>query len=190
MAEMKFSCPQCGQHIGYDDTWAGQQIECPGCHSGIVVPQIKRPLTAASAPALAKEPAKFAGAKLASGVTQIARSTAHAPAPIKRALPRRPGADNSLLKYGLMAAVIAILAGVGYFYGLPLITGALQHEPAANSPGNAKSSQSGGTMGGPMGDVNGAMDVSETLDGGSSTRTRPAPATNHTAQPRAAAPRH
>lgn len=189
MAELKFSCPQCGQHIGYDDAWAGQQIECPVCRTGILVPDIKRPLAAASAQALVKEPAKFAGAKLASGVTQIARSTAHAPAPIQRAVPRRPGADNSLLKYGLMAVVIAILAAVGYFYCLPLMTGALQHEPAASSPGNAKSSQSGGTMGGPMGDVNGAMDVSETLDGGSSTRTRSAPATNHTAQPRAATPR-
>ena len=190
MAEMKFSCPQCGQHIACDDAWAGQQLECPGCHNGIVVPQIHRPLTAASAPALAKEPAKFTGAKLASGVTQVARSTAHAPAPIKRAVPRRPGADNALLKYGLMAVVIAILAGVAYFYGLPLITGALQQGPPGNSPGNPKSSQSSGSLGGPMGDVSGAMDVSETLDGGSSTRTRPAPATNQTARPRAAAPRH
>src|SRR4051794_2242356 len=115
MAQMKFSCPQCGQHIACDDAWAGQQLECPGCHNGIVVPQIRRPPTAASAPAVSREPAKFTGAKLASGVTQVARSTAHAPAPIKRAVPRRPGADNALLKYGLMAVVIAILAGVAYF---------------------------------------------------------------------------
>jgi hypothetical protein len=105
-------------------------------------------------------------------------------------VPRRPRGDNPLLKYSIMGLVMAILVAVGYIYGLPLITGALQQEPATNSPGNPKPAQSGGTMGGPMGDVSGAMDVSETLDGGSSTRIRPAPATNHTAQPRAAAPRH
>jgi hypothetical protein len=188
MAEMKFSCPQCGQHIGYDEAWAGQQIECPVCHGSILLPQIQRPLTASAAPA--KEPAKSAGARLAPGVTQVARSTAHAPAAIKRAVPRRPKGDNPLLKYSVMAVIIAILAGVGYFYGLPFITGALQQEPAASSPGNPKPSQTGATMGGPMGDVSGAMDASESLDSGASTRNRPAPATNLTARPRPAAPGH
>ncbi len=154
MAEMKFSCPQCGQHIGYDQAWAGQQIECPPCHSTILVPQIQHPRAASPAPALAKEPAKPAGAKLATGVTQVARSTAHAPAAIKRAVPRPPRGDNPVLKYSVIGLVIAILVAVGYFYGLPLITGALQQEPAGNSPGNASSIvRVGGTMGGPMGDV-------------------------------------
>jgi len=184
MAEMKFSCPQCGQHIGCDDAWAGNQIECPACHSSILVPQIQRQPAASPAPALAKQPAKPAGAKLASGVTQVARSTAHAPAPIKRAVPSPPTGDNSLLKYGVMVLVIAVLAGVGYFYGLPLITGALQPEPAAHSPGSPKATQSGASVGGPMGDVNGAMDVSETLDAGpSSSKSRPVPSTNNTARP-------
>jgi DNA-directed RNA polymerase subunit RPC12/RpoP len=190
MAEMKFSCPQCGQHIGYDQAWAGQQIECPGCHSSIIVPQIHRPVPAAPAPVMAKEPPKSVGARLSPGVTQVARSTAYAPAAIKRAMPRRPRGENTPLKYTVWGVVIAILVGVGYFYGLPLITGALPQVPAANSPGNSKPSQSGATMGGPMGDVSGAMDVSETLDSGSSTRTRSAPATNQIAQPRATAPRH
>jgi DNA-directed RNA polymerase subunit RPC12/RpoP len=191
MAEMKFSCPQCGQHIGCDDAWAGNQIECPACHSSILVPQIQRQPAASPAPAVAKDSAKPAGAKLAPGVTQVARSTAHAPAPIKRDVPRPPGGDNSLLKYGVMIAVIAVLATVGYFYGLPLITGALQQEPTANSPGGAKTSQGGGTMGGPMEEVNGAMDVSETLDAGSSSaKSRPVTSTNNTARPRGTKPSH
>ncbi len=185
---MKFSCSQCGQHIAYDEAWAGQQIQCPACQSSIVVPQIQRLPPKPSAPAVTKEPPKPAVAKLAPGVTQVARSSAHAPAAIKRALPRPPRGENSLLKYSVMAVVIAILLGVGYFYGLPLITGALPQEPAANSP--ARSSQGGGSMGGPMGEVNGAMDVSETLDSGSSPRARPAPATNNAARPRPAAPPH
>lgn len=191
MAEMKFSCPHCNQHIGYDEAWAGNHIECPACHSSILVPQIQRPPAASPAPALAREPAKPAGAKLATGVTQVARSTAHAPTPIKRAVPRPPGGDNSLLKYGLIAVVITILAVAGYFYGLPLINGALQSQPTSNSQGGAKSSQSGGAVGGPMGEVSGAMDVSETLDAGSSSaKTRPVTSTNNAARPRPAKTPH
>jgi hypothetical protein len=88
-----------------------------------------------------------------------------------------------------MVVVLAAVAGVGYFYGLPLINGALQQEPAAKSPGNSKASESG-TVGGPMGDVGGAMDVSEALDSGSSgTKRRQVAATNNAAQ-RAVKPPH
>jgi len=189
MADMKFSCPQCGQHIGYDEAWAGVQIECPACHSSIIVPQVQRAPAASPASVPIAETPRPAGAKLAPGVTQVARSTAHAAAPVKKFIPPRPDGDNSLLKYGVMVLGVAALAGVGYFYGLPLISGALHEEPAANQPAGAKASQTGGTMGGPMGEVSGAMDVSETLDGGSSsTKTRPAASTNNAARPRPAKP--
>jgi hypothetical protein len=39
MAEFKFSCPQCGQHIQCDTGYAGMQIDCPICQKPIVVPQ-------------------------------------------------------------------------------------------------------------------------------------------------------
>ena len=191
MAEMKFSCPQCGQHIGYNEGWAGHQIECPACQSAIIVPHIQTPLPSTAVFAPVSEPAKATGAKLAPGITQVARSTAHAPTPIKRAVPHPPGGDNSLLKYGVIVVVIGVLGAAGYFYGLPLISGALQQTPASNSAGGTKGSQSGGAMGGPLGEVNGAMDVSETLDGGSSsTKTRPVASTNNTARPRPARPPH
>ena len=193
MADMKFSCPQCGQHIGYNEEWAGLQIECPACHNSIIVPQVQRqrPAPQASVPAKQKESSQPTGAKLASGVTQVARSTAHAPAPIKRAIPRPPGGDNSLLKFGVMAAAIVARAAAGYFYGLPLLNNALQQEPASNPSAGAKSSQSGGAVGGPMGEVSGAMDVSETLDAGSgSAKSRPFSSTNSPARPRPAKSPH
>lgn len=191
MVDLKFSCPQCNQHIECNEAWAGHQIECPACHSGIVVPQIQRPSAPPPAALPPTGPTKPAAAKLARGVTQVARSTAHAPAPAKKFIPKHHGSENSLLKYGVMVALIAVLAGAGYFYGLPLITGALQQEPAASSPGGAKTSQSGGTVGGPMGEVSGAMDVSETLDSGSaSAKTRPAAPTNTAARPRPVTPPH
>jgi hypothetical protein len=39
MAEFKFSCPQCSQHIQCDASYAGMQIDCPICKQPIVVPQ-------------------------------------------------------------------------------------------------------------------------------------------------------
>ena len=96
--------------------------------------------------------------------------------------------DNALLKYGIILVVVAALAGVGYFYGLPLLTNALQQEPPSKP---ASTSQGSGAGGGPLGEMNGAMDVSETLDGGSSSspRSRPVPGTNNAARPQPAAPR-
>jgi len=49
MAEFKFSCPQCGQHIQCDAAYSGAQINCPSCQQAIVVPQATS--TAAAPPA-------------------------------------------------------------------------------------------------------------------------------------------
>src|SRR5471030_231489 len=38
MAEFKFSCPQCSQHIQCDTSYSGMQIDCPVCKQSIVVP--------------------------------------------------------------------------------------------------------------------------------------------------------
>lgn len=38
MAEFKFSCPHCDQHILVDEGYAGVQINCPSCQELIVVP--------------------------------------------------------------------------------------------------------------------------------------------------------
>jgi len=182
MAEMKFSCPECGQHIAYGEPWAGRQIQCPTCHSNIVVPQLEArstpPVAAGSIPESAKS------AKLSAGVTQVPRSTAHAPAATPKSTPRPPRSENPLLKYAVLVVVIAALGWVGYFYGLPLLTSASQEDSNAKPPAGAKTSQSAGGRRGPMGEVNEAMDVSEALDAGSSAKARPVATTNATAHPK------
>ena len=35
---MRFTCPQCGQHIEADDDMAGQQDTCPSCQTTFTVP--------------------------------------------------------------------------------------------------------------------------------------------------------
>ena len=190
MADMKLSCPECGQHISCNDAWAGQQIECPACHVPIVVPQIPASsITATVPPASLNEPSKVAGPRLSAGVTQVARSTAHATAPLKKIIPRRPRSNNSLLGYAILVVVIAAVAGVGYFYGLPMVKDAVQQAPNSGPPEGAGTSQSGGSRGGAMGDVNDAMDVSVSLDRGSTPGSRPMPATTNPPRPQSTSPR-
>jgi len=43
MSELKFSCPNCNQHLSCDEGYAGRQISCPSCQSAVVVPQPVRP---------------------------------------------------------------------------------------------------------------------------------------------------
>ena len=187
MADLKFSCPQCSQHITCDEPWAGHQIECPACHNNITVPHT--PSVAIPPSVLTREVSKAEGPKLAAGATQVARSTAHGPGPQRQFTPHRPRSNNSLLGYAILVVVIAAVAGVGYFYGLPLLKDALQQAPSSVPSAGAGTSQNGSGRAGPMGGVNDAMDVSETLDGGSSPKTHPVPATTNTARSKAISPR-
>ncbi len=183
MADMKFSCPECGQHIAYGEAWVGRQIECPTCHSSILVPKSQ-----AAAPMAAVATEKPPSAKLSAGVTQVARSTAHAPATVPTSSARPPRTGNPVLKFSVLVLVIAALGWVGYFYGLPLLSSASQQEPNATAPA-AKSSNGGAAPRGPLGEMNGAMDVSDTLDSGASARPHPVAATNVSARPRPAVSR-
>jgi hypothetical protein len=185
MADIKFSCPGCGQHISCGEAWAGHQTECPACHSNVVVPQIPEPSPVRVQSVPTREGSKILAPKLAAGVTQVARSTAPAPVAARKFIPRPPRTGNWVLKYSVMLVVVVALGWAGYFYGLPMVTNALPQEPSSSPP----ASSTGGGRGGPLGEVNEAMDISGTLDGGSSPKPRLPPATNHTASPRTGAPR-
>jgi len=187
MADMKFSCPHCGQHISCDEAWAGHQIACPACHDPIVVPQLQAPSVEPAPAVPAREVSKAGAPMLAAGVTQVARSTAHAPAPVKKIIPRQPRSNNSLVGYAILLLVIVGLAWLGYAYGLPMLKDTFQQAPSSGPAAGAGASGNGGTRGGPLGEVNEAMDASEALDGGSSARTRSPPATNSPARPQPAA---
>lgn len=189
MADLKFSCPECGQHIAYGPPWAGLRIECPACRAHITVPASKpmavplpRPTTPAPA---AAEPAPIP-AKLSAGATDVPRQAAPPPAPIRkpRALPLR---GNPALNYAVMLLLVAVIGGLGYYYGLPLLKGSSEEAPGAAPAPPAKTAPAGARRAGPMGEVNEAMDVSDALDG-SSAKARPAATTNATARPRPARP--
>jgi hypothetical protein len=54
MAEFKFFCPQCGQQIQCDTSYAGQQINCPVCQQVVAVPQPPRAASAVQPPVAVK----------------------------------------------------------------------------------------------------------------------------------------
>jgi hypothetical protein len=188
MPEFKFSCPQCGQHLSGNDQWSGHQIQCPTCATRLTVPGVvQAPTPAAAAPkSLVPQPPASQGARLAAGATQVARSSNPGPMPRQQLTARPPKSDGALLKYALYAIVLAALGGAGYLYG-PSLVSKIQNIGNSKPDQAAPAAASSGS--GPLGEVNGAMDVSETLDGGSSSAgPRPAAARQPVAAPTPAAP--
>jgi hypothetical protein len=178
---MKFSCPHCGQHIGCEDAWSGHQIQCPGCQGSLVVPHAQPP-SAATAPApgpRVSQASAHSGAKLSAGATQVTRPTAPRSVPPKPVAPRPPKTGNPVLRFAVMG-VLLLAVGLAALKFVPaLLNGA--HDLAGSPAATSTPAPGGGR--GPLGEVNGAMDVSDTLDGGGSATPRP-----RSARPPAAAP--
>jgi len=187
MAEIKFSCPQCGQHISGNEQWSGHQIQCPTCATTLTVPgTIPPPAAAAPVPkSLVPQPPVSHGPKLSAGATQVARSTAPGPTPLRQLAARPPRNSSPLLKYVVYAIVLVALGGAGYLY-VPSLLSKIQDSANSKPTQTAPASNSGGA--GPLGEVNGAMDVSDTLDGGSSSQPRRATARRPAATQTPAAP--
>jgi len=118
MAEFKFSCQQCGQHIQLDDLWSGHQIDCPACNKPLVVPQNP---AAASAP---PPPTPPAGPRL-SKAASAAHAPASAPLPAQtRFVPGRPQpkapTKAPIGKWAAIAGGVVAL-GVGCYFGYPFV---------------------------------------------------------------------
>jgi len=90
------------------------------------------------------------------------------PANVPRRQPRPPKTGNPVLKYAVIGALLLVVVGAGYRY-LPGLLNQVQETGTSKAP--AGSPAGGGT--GPLGEVNGAMDVSDALDGGSASKPRP-----------------
>src|SRR5277367_5933634 len=112
MADFKFSCAQCGQHIACDAGYSGMQINCPTCQQLIVVPQAPRP--AAAPPTPPSAPSRLA--------TQ--RSTA-TPAPVSTpgrapftppVVQKKSSALKTVLVITAVIVVLAVLGGGGWIF--------------------------------------------------------------------------
>ena len=59
MSDYKFSCYRCGQHLAFDESLSGTQIQCPVCQAPLLVPFPGYPQTGPQGPPLRKWRVKF-----------------------------------------------------------------------------------------------------------------------------------
>jgi len=135
MSDIKFSCPQCGQHITCDELAMGQSVACPVCQQTIVVPQ----MAAAPAPPPPTQPRitinRTAHQPAAAGAPPPARTM-----PTYRTFTTEPE-KKSGVKKAISIAVAVIAFGVGGYFGFNWVyhlqqkTNAEMNEAAKNSGG-------------------------------------------------------
>jgi hypothetical protein len=117
MAEFKFSCPQCGQHIQCDTGYSGMQINCPTCQQAIVVPQAPR---TAAAPPAPPPPSPGLSTRQTTAAPAAGRRFAGAPNPTG-APPPKPK-SKALKTVLVITASIVVLAGLAagvIWFGIP-----------------------------------------------------------------------
>src|SRR5271169_457151 len=127
MADIKFACPHCNQHITCDELWGGHELQCPSCQGQLTVPG--RPAPAAPPPppevppahrgsSVVFKPPAGAAPRLALGQTPGPQAAAagRAAIPIRNLAPPPPKKTNRLLKYSVTALVV-IAAGAGGYFG-------------------------------------------------------------------------
>jgi outer membrane lipoprotein-sorting protein len=111
MAEFKFSCPQCGQHIQCDPGYSGVQINCPSCQQAIVVPQVPRAAAAPAAPPVPPPMPPGLSTRQSTAAPAAGRRFAGAPAPGAQP-PARPK-SKALRNVLVITVVLVVLAGLG-----------------------------------------------------------------------------
>ena len=121
MAEFKFSCPHCDQHILVSEEHAGAQINCPACQKLIVVPE--SPVAAQPPPALARQ---------GSAPAPAAARTAYTPPPAPRTGAR--ALRMTLIFFAVVIACAALGGGGWYFYSRHKADVAARGNPAAQVP--------------------------------------------------------
>ncbi|MGO9199512.1 MAG: hypothetical protein ACLQM8_03090 [Limisphaerales bacterium] len=158
MADIKFTCPHCQQGIQCDQLWCGHEINCPTCQGAIMVPQTATAPAAGGAPAI--KPPSSPAARLSAGKTQVARSTTPTGMAQKQFQPVPQKKQSPWLKYAFIGLGVAAL-GVGGYYGYGLwIAGRDKVKATADAAGKRRVG----------GEVAGAMDVNDALNGAEPNR--------------------
>lgn len=158
MSDIKFSCPQCSQHITCDPQWMGHQLQCPACQNQITVPQVPAATPRPTAPQvrMVSDPSRGSNvqgpppppsnqSRLSLGRPQSGGAEGEPP-PRAKPVYRVYSSGEIEKKWGLMQyistglAVIA-LGVVGYFgYGYLL---KYQERANANRPDTEKNADGG-----------------------------------------------
>jgi hypothetical protein len=123
MADIKFACPHCSQHITCDELWGGHQLDCPNCKNPLTVPAVaapQKPARASVQASLVPKPPQAAEPRLALNAAQAAELAAGGQRniPIRNLAPPPSKKKSPLVTYGIAVAVLLFLGVGGYFgYG-------------------------------------------------------------------------
>ncbi len=109
MADIRFACPHCEQHIQAEPGYAGMQISCPSCHGPLTVPGA--PVSAVAVPA----PAYVASY----GASSVAHAAPAAVAVPVSAAARCPSCGGALAR----GAVLCIQCGYNIATGQRTVAG-------------------------------------------------------------------
>ena len=152
MADIKFACPHCAQHITCDELWGGHQLDCPSCKNPLTVPP--KPAPAAAGPrtpdSLVPKPPAAVEPRLAINAGHAA-SAATAGAPQKPVIPIRNLAPavakkrSPLVTYGVGALVLVGL-GIGGYFGYGWVSG-MQNKFTTAANESAKNGATSGQVG-------------------------------------------
>ena len=174
MADIKFACPHCSQHITCDSLWAGHQLECPSCKNPLMVPAPAAPAAAAAAapppppppssltpkvPA-AVQPRLSLGKAQSPHAAEAAASGAPAQKniPIRNLAPPPPAKGNIFLKILKVAGGIAVAGGVAYC-GFILVHHMQEKANAERKADEARNS--GESQAGHIANLNAVLDATE-----------------------------
>jgi hypothetical protein len=136
MSDIKFSCPQCQQHIQAEEGYAGMEISCPVCNARMLVPgtrpapaQAPVPVlaSAGSAPTSIAAPPPLPIPKPAGVRAPAPPSPGGAPRPLpgpaglKRPTPAAAGGGN--IGLGIVGILLGAAIGSGLMYGFFMFAG-------------------------------------------------------------------
>jgi hypothetical protein len=144
MADIKFACPHCAQHITCDELWGGHQLDCPSCKNPLSVPAAPAPQAGpgeSTGNPLVPKPPVEARLSIGGAHATAAASTAQRTIPIRNLVPPPPKKKNALVKYSILAAVLVLL-GVGVYFAYPWISG-MQNKVNEASKDAAKNADGG-----------------------------------------------
>lgn len=177
MADIKFSCPHCNQHITCDDLWGGHELQCPSCQGNLTVPARRAPVAAAPPPpppspqpqavppahhgsSVVYKPPAASAPKLALGQApaEAMAAAAQRTIPIRNLAAPPPKKTNPWLKYGVTALVV-LICGAGGYFGFMWFH---QMQNSANEKSRAEDSKnSGESQVGHIASLNSVLDATE-----------------------------
>jgi hypothetical protein len=178
MADIKFSCPHCNQHITCDELWGGHQLQCPGCQGGIIVPAVAaappEPTANSLVPKVPAGPGKLSKAPAPSAAA-AGGSAPGRTIPIRNLAPAVKKKQSPVVKFAIAAAVLVVLGAGGYFGYIWLS----DMQSKANAKSREAEKNSDGGQVGHIAELNTVMDATDPgkapADGGGRRRQRQNP---------------